>query len=300
MNDDLLYHGDVSAALRRLLQQGFTDRDGRRVQGLQELMEQLRRRRQEMEQQHDLGGVYDEIARDLDEVVETERAELDRIERAADESGDLRRADVTKDYVARQRIALDLLPRDLAGKVRALSEHEFASAEAKERYDQLVEQLRQQLTQSVLDSASAAATASPEERAHLRDAIDALNRMIEQRAAGVPLDPTFEDFMSKYGDLFPGDPANLDELLEQLAARMAAMSALMASMSPEQRAQMQALADQLLGDLDLAWQIDRLAGHLRELLPEAGWDRRRGFTGSSPLGLGSATDVFGQLSDLDQ
>jgi uncharacterized protein with von Willebrand factor type A (vWA) domain len=299
MNDDLLYHGDVSAALRRLLQQGFTDRDGRRVQGLQELMERLRRRREELEQQHDLGGVYDEIARDLDEVVETERAELDRIERAADDSGDLRRADVTKDYVARQRIALDLLPRDLAGKVRALGEHEFASAEAKARYDELVERLRQQLVQQVLDSASAAA-ASPEERAHLRDAMSALNRMIEQRAADEPLDPTFEDFMSKYGDLFPGDPANLDELLEQLAARMAAMSGLLASMSAEQRAQLQALSDQLFGDMDLAWQLNRLAGNLRQLMPDLGWDRRRPMRGGDPLGLGEAMDLFGQLGELDQ
>ncbi len=31
IKDDLMYHGDVGYALRRLLQQGFRDREGRRV-----------------------------------------------------------------------------------------------------------------------------------------------------------------------------------------------------------------------------------------------------------------------------
>src|SRR5579863_4326516 len=103
MNDDLAYHGDIAAALRRLLQQGFEDRDGRHVQGLQEIMERLRERRREMEREHDLGGVYEEIARELDEVVELERGELDRVEQAAADSGDPRRSEVTRDFAAGQR-----------------------------------------------------------------------------------------------------------------------------------------------------------------------------------------------------
>ena len=41
LNDDLLYHGDVNAALRRMLQSGF-DVDGERVQGLREMLDKLR------------------------------------------------------------------------------------------------------------------------------------------------------------------------------------------------------------------------------------------------------------------
>ncbi len=36
--DDLLYHGDPDAALRRLLNAGFRRPDGDRVQGLRDLM----------------------------------------------------------------------------------------------------------------------------------------------------------------------------------------------------------------------------------------------------------------------
>ena len=47
LTDDLLYHGDVNSALRRMMQDGFQDRNGERLQGLREIMERLRRERQE-------------------------------------------------------------------------------------------------------------------------------------------------------------------------------------------------------------------------------------------------------------
>ena len=59
LTDDLLYHGDVNAALRRMMQEGMRDRNGDRVQGLRELMEKLRQQRQDTLDQFDLGGVYD-------------------------------------------------------------------------------------------------------------------------------------------------------------------------------------------------------------------------------------------------
>ena len=37
ITDDLLYHGDVNAALRRMMNQGMRDRDGNQVQGLREM-----------------------------------------------------------------------------------------------------------------------------------------------------------------------------------------------------------------------------------------------------------------------
>ena len=40
---------------------------------------------------------------------------------------------------------LDLLPDDLAGKVRELSAYDFESREAQRRFEQLMDRLRQQL-----------------------------------------------------------------------------------------------------------------------------------------------------------
>ena len=42
LTDELLYHGDVNAALRRMMQQGLDDPEGNRLPGIRELLEQLR------------------------------------------------------------------------------------------------------------------------------------------------------------------------------------------------------------------------------------------------------------------
>jgi uncharacterized protein with von Willebrand factor type A (vWA) domain len=124
--------------------------------------------------------------------------------------------------------------------------------------------------------------------------------MLEQRARGEELDPTFDQFMEQFGDMFPGNPANLDELLEQLAARMAAAEAMWRSLSPEQREQLQSLANSLLEDMDLRWQMERLAGNLRQAVPGAGWGQSYRFRGQDPMGFGDATDAASQLADLDR
>src|SRR2546429_9860098 len=57
MSDDLLYHGDLNAALRRLMQQGFRDRNDEELMGLRDMLERLRqRRREELERREPRGG----------------------------------------------------------------------------------------------------------------------------------------------------------------------------------------------------------------------------------------------------
>ncbi len=308
LTDDLLYHGELDAALRRLLQDGLLDKDGNRLAGLRELIERLRRRRREELAQHNLGGVYDDIAKALREVVETERAAVDELDRQAQESGDARRQDVTGQAMADRRMALDLLPPDLAGRVKALEAYDFVSPAAAQRFQELMDDLRQQ----VLDSrfrqmAGSMGSVTPEEMARFKDMLAALNAMLDARAAGE--EPDFAGFMEEYGDLFPENPRTLDELLETMARRMAAMQAFLNSLTPEQRAQLQALSAQLLDDMDLRWQVEQLTQHLRGAFPAEGWDRRfesggRG-RGSAqgpgdPLGMAEAVDLVDRLGALDQ
>src|ERR1039458_4462702 len=51
-----------------------------------------------------------------------------------------------------------------------------------------------------------------EELARMRDMMDALSTMIEQDRRGEDLDPTFDDFMEKFGDFFPG-AENLEDVV---------------------------------------------------------------------------------------
>ena len=301
IKDDLMYHGDVGFALRRMMQQGFGDRHGRRVEGLQDLLERIREARRREHEQHDPGGAYEEIANELNEILADERQALDRLEQDAGASGDRRRQEVTDQVVGERRAQLGLLPEDLAGRMRALTRYDFTSSVASEHFAALLERLREEAVRTYLDQvAGAASTGGAAQRERIRRALDALNNMMEQRAAGERLDPSFEHFMEQFGDLFPEDPADLDELLEQLAQRMAAASAMLASMTPGERAQLQELMDQLLSDMDLSWQVNRLAGNLRAAFPGEQWDRRVSFSGGQGMGLAETTDMFQRLGELDQ
>jgi uncharacterized protein with von Willebrand factor type A (vWA) domain len=301
LTDDLLVHGDLNQALQRLLQRGFRDRNGERIAGMREMLERVRQRRREMLDRHDLGGPYEDIAERLREIVSQERAGIDSLVDEAKASGDQRRADLTEEVASERRMQLDLLPPDLAGQVESLQEYEWTSTEAREAFDQLIEELRSQLMQSYFNQMSSSMSdTSPESVQRMKDMFNELNRMLETRAAGGDTDRMFEEFMDRFGDMFPGNPQTLDELLEQMAQQMAAMQQLLNSMTPDQRAQLQSLADSLLEDMDLRWQVERLGGNLRQAFPQAGWDRQYGFNGSDPLGFADAAAVMNQLGDLDR
>ena len=301
LTDELLYHGDLNQALRRLLQRGFTDRNGERVEGMREMLERLRERRRELLDQHDLGGPYEDIAEKLREIVDQERSGIDALEEAARESGDQRRQEITDEVAAERRMALDLLPPDLAGQVQSLQEYEWTSNEAREAFEELMDQLRSQLMQSYFNQMSSAMSdVSPESLQRTKDMFNELNRMLETRAQGGDTERMFQEFMDRFGDMFPGNPQSLDELLEQMAQQMAAMQQLLNSMSPEQRAQLQQLAESLLDDMDLRWQVERLGGNLRQAFPQMGWDRQYDFSGQDPLNFAEAASVMNQLGDLDR
>ena len=305
--DDLLYHGDLHAALRRALQGGLTGPDGQRLDGLRRLLERIRQRRQEELERHDLSGMTEDISRRLDEIVEAERAGVDRQRAEARRSGDVSRADQADARAEDHHRRLDELPPDLAGRFRALSEYEFADGGARQRFEELAEELRRRLMQSQFNQlASGMSDMSPERMQRMKDMLAELNQMLAQREAGGKgsgeegREPDFEGFMSRHGEFFPGNPQSLDELLEQMAWSMAQMRALMASMTPEQRRQLQELAEALLEDLDLRWQLDDLGRRLQGAFPDLPWDRRYDFSGADPLNLAGAPGVLERLGDLEE
>ena len=299
LTDDLLYHGDLNSALRRMMQQGFEDRNGERMQGLREMLEQLRDQRRDLLDRFDLGGVYDEIASELNEVVQTERDHLQQQVDDARNSGDQRRTELTEESAAGRNMELDMLPPDLAGKVKGLDSYDFTSQEAAERFEQLKDRLREQLVQQAVDQMSGAMqNMTPQDMSRMKDMLAELNQMLEQRARGE--EPDFDGFMERHGDFFPENPKDLDELLAIMAQRMQAMQALMNSMTPEQRAQLQELSDQLLEDMDLRWQMDQLGQNLRDAFPDMDWDASYQFRGNDPLDMAQGSSVMGQLGDLDQ
>jgi uncharacterized protein with von Willebrand factor type A (vWA) domain len=182
--------------------------------------------------------------------------------------------------------------------MRELADYNFESGEAAARFQQLQEELRQEVLGAYFQNLMGAMkNITPEDIARIKDMLAELNEMIAADRRGDPYD--FEGFMERYGDFFPEGPKNLQELLEIMARRMAAMSRMLASLSPQQRAELAELASAVLDDLDIAWQMDQLSGALRELMPELPWDEASPNFGDQEMPMSAALDAIERMSDLE-
>jgi uncharacterized protein with von Willebrand factor type A (vWA) domain len=303
ITDDLVEHGDVNAALRRLMNDGMRARNGERIAGLRELLDRLRDARRDRLERFDLGGVYDEISRELADIVDEERHAIDLWQmderHAAERRGEPDHAEEAARQAEERRLDLDLLPDDLAGKVGALQRYQFMSPEAQRRFEALLDRLRSQLATQAFDQVSGSMESmTAESRARLAEMLAALNAMLDRHRRGE--DPRFDEFMARYGDFFPENPRTIEELLEAMARRAAAMQAMLNSMTPEQRDQLRRLSEALLDDAGLRSQIAQLGEHLRDLAPRESWDASYSFSGDDPLGLGNALDTMAELGDLER
>ncbi len=89
LSDDLMNFGDLEHALRNLLQRGMRNPMGQRLQGLRDLLQQLRQQRRATLDRYDLGSVFEDIERRLEEILEQERATLERrLQEALEQAGE--------------------------------------------------------------------------------------------------------------------------------------------------------------------------------------------------------------------
>jgi uncharacterized protein with von Willebrand factor type A (vWA) domain len=267
-------------ALSSLLRRGMPG-----MRGLRDLMRDARQRRRQLRERGRLGGILEQVRELLDQAVDQERSAL-----FPDPSDAARLAESE----------LDQLPDDTARAVRQLADYQWRSPEAAATY----EQIRDLLRREVLDSQfrgirDALAGAGPEQMQRMRDMLADLNELLEADARGEDTQEPFDRFMQRYGDFFPENPRNLEELVDSLARRAAAASRLMASLSPEQRAELASLAQAALGDLGLEYELDRLGQSLRQRRPDLPWGERANMSGDQPLGLGDATTALEELADLE-
>ncbi len=283
---EILMGGSADDALQRLLRRGMRGR----FSGMESLRQRLQHQREREESLLDLAGPLEDIQERVEQILERERTELS----------------VRDDDDARSREAfLDALPPDAPGRIGELREYRFANDVAQRMFDELQEHIREQVMGSYFrQMAEGMRNMTPEDIARFKDMLAELNSLIEMRERGQDTQPAFEDFMSRHGALFPDDPRTLDELLENMARRMAAMSALMASLSPEQRDELAALAEQAMQDMDLAFEVSRLGANLHGLYPEMGWGEgagsRQGFRDGQPTPMSAAVDAMERLHDYEE
>jgi uncharacterized protein with von Willebrand factor type A (vWA) domain len=280
MGDQVLGGGTPAEALRDLLRRGWQDR-----RGLDDLLRRVRERSRELRNRGRLDGMLEQARALLDTAIGQERAEL-----FPDPSDDarLREAD------------LDALPSDTSQAIRQLADYDWRSQAARQTF----ERLRDLLRREVLDSQfrgmkEALSNPDPAAMQRVKDMLASLRAMLDADSRGEHTQDDFDQFMSTYGDMFPDNPGNLEELVDSLVRRMMAAERLLASLSDEQREELADLMAQAMEDAGLAAEMAALADALGARRPELGRPQRgMRMSGETPLGLGDATTAVADLADL--
>lgn len=350
LSDDLLSFGDLQQALRNMMQRGIRTPDGDRTDGMRDLLQRLRQQRRQQLERFDLSSVFDDIQRQLDEILDLERDALDdRLDEvgprpqpqepageqmpddqnqlgqpqgqtgeqqdgqeAGQQGGQQQQASpLTEDEMERLKEALrqrlerkqeqiDRLPEDAAGQVKELQEYEFEDDEARQKYEELLEQLKQSMMNRFFqDMSQMMSDMSPEDMEQMREMMRDLNEMLERQRRGE--DPRFDEFMDKWGDMFGDDPPqSLDELVEQMQRQAAQMQNLMSSLPGDMRQQLGDMMQQLMGEMGMEQELAQLAQNLESLYPMRDLLNQYPFRGQEEIDLQAAMSLMGDMQQLDE
>lgn len=283
IGQDVMAGTSPERAMREFLRRG-----GRTQRGLDDLARKVAERRRELTAKNNLDGTLQQVRELLDQALRAERGEL------------ARNVDLDDGDRALAEMQLDSLSPSPAAAVQELGDYDWTSREARQKYDEIKDLLgREVLDQRFAGMKQALEGATDEDRAAVSAMMQDLNQLLEDHRAGTDTQEQFDEFMAKHGEYFPSGPANVEELLDDLAARAAAAQRMRNSMTQEQRDELDALAQQAFGSPDLMGQLSQLDGTLRSLRPGEDWGGSERMDGEQGLGLGDGTGVFQDIADLD-
>ena len=281
IGQDVMAGTSPRRALSELLRRGTKN-----MPGADRLAAEANRRRRDLLRSKNLDGTLQEIKKLLDEAVLAERKELAR---------------ALDDDARFGELQLDSLSPSPAKAVQELSDYDWRSAEAREKYEQIKDLLgREMLDQRFAGMKQALEGATEEDRRRVTEMLDDLNELLDKHARGEDTQQDFDDFMDKHGEFFPEGPRNVEELIDSLAQRAAAAQRFLNSLSPDQRAELEALAQQAFGSPALQQALGRLDANLQALRPGEDWTGSSQFSGDDPLGMGEGVQALGDIAELEQ
>jgi uncharacterized protein with von Willebrand factor type A (vWA) domain len=281
IGQDVMAGTSPRRALSELLRRGTKN-----MPGADRLAAEANRRRRELLRRNNLDGTLQEIKKLLDEAVLAERKELAR---------------ALDDDARFGELQLEALSPSPAKAVQELSDYSWRSGEAREKYEQIKDLLgREMLDQRFAGMKQALEGATDEDRQRVSEMLDDLNDLLDKHSRGEDTQQDFQDFMDKHGEFFPENPRNVDELLDSLAKRAAAAQRFRNSLSPDQRAELDALAQQAFGSPALMQALGRLDAHLQAARPGEDWEGSAQFSGDNPLGMGEGAQALADIGELEQ
>ena len=304
LTKDILAYGDLQSAMQRLVERGMQTRQGMRMQGLRDLIDQLRREKEKQLKQYDLESMMDDLKETLERIVGMEREELEkRLDEARgsgeDEEPGHEMREMLERMVQKKMDQLDNLPESVGGTFKELMDYEFFDEEAREEFQKLLDMLRQKMLDPYArDLAERMQNMGPGEMNAIKQMLSDLNEMLERQRMG--LDPGYDEFKQRYRGAFPDMPDTLEEFVEDLQRRISQMRSLMNSLSDEARESLEQMMQSQMTDPELADLMASLAENLEALHPT----RRRmsgyPFEGEEELSWDEAMQLMSKMQDMEE
>lgn len=295
LSDDLIEYGDLRWAMRNLMSRGMQVPQGGYMQGLRDMIRQLRDQKRQQLERYNLDSIFDQFQERLDEIIEMERARIAEWKEKAEAAENFSDT-LLKDIAERNETQLDELPEDLPSKIKTLEKFEFINPDAQKKFLELLNELKKAMTNTFFqDIENMVNNLSDGDIERMKDMLQALNDMLVKKIAGD--DPEFDQFMDEYGDMFGDDPPqSLDDLLDRMRQQMAAAQSLMNSMSPEQRQALQDMFQGRFGDPELEAEMAKLAKELDFLNPGGS---RYDFNGEESVDFQEAMRIMQDMHEMD-
>ena len=315
LTDHLLQDGDLQKAMRMLMRRGMMDRRDRTMPGMQNVLDKVRRAKEELLRQYNPDGVMSDLRRQLDDIVAREHQALDdqltatrqRLEGMPADGLDVERqrenearaVQEMEEIVAEHREVLNHLSRDVGETIRRLHDYDFVDCQAKADFDALMQSLQQQALDAMYKTMQQhLQQMTPEHLQQMRQMLEDLNALLDQHRLGEPTD--FQDFLERHRDMFPdGTPEHLDDFLEQLARNMQAMQSLLNSMSEQMRQELQALMQDQFQDDQMQDALSDFYQHLQAIMQRQGLGDPFAFQGDDALSLQEALRVIERLQGME-
>jgi uncharacterized protein with von Willebrand factor type A (vWA) domain len=300
LSDYLTEDGDIARAMQMLMQRGMSSGE-QKMQGLRDMLEQLRKHKQQQLDKYDLNSLLNDIREKLDTLLQQERRAIDEQLKEGQTAAANEAAPPSSQRQAamaeQRREFLDHLPNSVPQQLQSLRQYDFLDEQAAHAFQALLEELQQRAMGSQLNAPQSSSDSPAADDAQAqRDMYRDLNQQLREQLHGRP--PDFQQFKDQHPQFPSVQEDNLAELIQQLQQQLQQWRSLLESLSEPVRRELEQLMDTSL-EAELQAQRADLEKLLDQLAEKKLAPQRYRFKGREEISLEQAQALMEQLQQLE-
>lgn len=300
LSDYLTEDGDISRAMQMAMQRGMSSGD-QKMEGVRDMLEQLRQRKQQQLEKYDLNSLLNELRNRLDTLLQQEQHAVHKqLQQATPpDAATSSSPSSPQSMTAEQRQQfLENLPTSLPQRIQALRPYEFLDSQAAQDFQALLDELQKRAMGSQMNGRSSPSDGSAmDDMQAQREMYCDLNQQMRQKAQGQPQD--FQQFQEQHPEFPSAQDGNIEELIEHMQQQLQQWQSLMQSLSESVRRELEQLMEGSLDDGLKAEQAE-LQQFLDQLTDKTLSPQRYRFKGREEVSLEQAQELMQQLQQMEE